>query len=125
MPKVSKESASTVQEFGPVIDRREDIDGYTVEFVSFGADSDLDGPLSTLPDGACQCPHWGYVLAGRMRYVYGDREEIYETGDAFYNPPGHRPYVEAGTELLQFSPTEALATTEQAIRTWMAQQHGA
>ena len=125
MPKVSKESASTVQEFGPVIDRREDIHGYTVQFVSFGADSDLDGPLSTLPDGACQCPHWGYVLAGRMRFVYGDREEIYETGDAFYSPPGHRPYVEAGTELLQFSPTEALARTEQAIQTWMAQQRGA
>ena len=125
MPKVSKESASNVQEFGPVIDRREDMDGYTVEFVSFGADSDLDGPLSTLPDGACQCPHWGYVLAGRMRFVYGDREEVYEAGDAFYNPPGHRPYVEAGTELLQFSPSEALATTERAIQTWMAQQQGA
>jgi hypothetical protein len=125
MPKVSKESASNVQEFGPVIDRREDMGGYTVEFVSFGADSDLDGPLSTLPGGACQCPHWGYVLAGRMRFVYGDREEIYETGEAFYNPPGHRPYVEAGTELLQFSPTEALATTERAIQTWLAQQQGA
>ena len=74
--------------------------------------------------GACQCPHWGYVLAGRMRYVYGDREETYEAGDAFYNPPGHRPYVEAGTELLQFSPTEALAQTELAIQTWMAQQQG-
>jgi hypothetical protein len=125
MPKVSKESASTVQEFGPVVDRREDMDGYTVEFVSFGAYSDLDGPLSALPGGACQCPHWGYVLVGRMRFVYGDREELYEAGDAFYTPPGHRPYVEAGTELLQFSPTEALATTERAIQTWMAQQQGA
>ena len=124
MPKVSKESASSVQEFGPVVDRREDMDGYTVEFVSFGADSDLDGPLSSLPDGACQCPHWGYVLAGRMRFVYGDREEVYEAGDAFYTPPGHRPYVEAGTELLQFSPTEALAETEQAIQAWMAKQSG-
>ena len=54
-----------------------------------------------------------------------DREEIYEAGDAFYTPPGHRPYVEAGTELLQFSPSEALATTERAIQTWMAQQQGA
>ena len=124
MPKVSKESASSVQEFGPVVDRREDMDGYTVEFVSFGADSDLDGPLSSLPDGACQCPHWGYVLAGRMRFVYGDREEVYEAGDAFYTPPGHRPYVEAGTELLQFSPTEALAETERAIQAWMAKQSG-
>jgi hypothetical protein len=64
MPKVSKETASQVQEFGPVTDRREDMDGYTVEFVSFSADSDLDGPLSALPGGACQCPHWGYVSKG-------------------------------------------------------------
>ena len=38
MPKVSKETASQVQEFGPVTDRREEMDGYTVEFVSFAAD---------------------------------------------------------------------------------------
>lgn len=124
MPRVSKQSASNVQEFGPVVDRREDMDGYTVEFVSFGADSDLDGPLQALPGGACQCPHWGFVLEGRMRFVFGDREEVYEAGDAFYTPPGHRPYVDAGTELLQFSPTEELAETEKAIQDWMAQQQG-
>jgi mannose-6-phosphate isomerase-like protein (cupin superfamily) len=125
MPKVSKESASQVQEFGPVIDRREEMDGYTIEFVSFGADMDLDEPLQTLPTGSCQCPHWGYVIAGRMRYVFGDHEEVYEAGDAFYQPPGHRPYVDARTELLQFSPTDKLAETERAIEEWMRQQQGA
>ncbi|MFI6847292.1 hypothetical protein OG535_34620 [Kitasatospora sp. NBC_00085] len=124
MPKVSKKTATQVQEFGPVVDRRAEMGGYTVEFVSFGADSDLDGPLQALPGGACQCPHWGYVIAGRMRYVFGDRDEVYEAGDAFYQPPGHRPYVEAGTELLQFSPTDQLARTEQAIAEWMSGQQG-
>ena len=124
MPKVSKDSASNVQQFGPVTDRREDMDGYAVEFVSFGADADLDGPLQALPGGACHCPHWGYVLEGRMRFVYADHEETYEAGDAFYTPPGHRPYVEAGTELLQFSPTKELAETERAIQEWMARQSG-
>ncbi|MEW1910918.1 hypothetical protein AB0442_21095 [Kitasatospora sp. NPDC085895] len=122
MPKVSKRSATKVQEFGPVTDRREEMNGYTVEFVSFGADADLDGPLQALPDGKCQCPHWGYVIAGRMRFVFADHEEVYEAGDAFYQPPGHRPYVDAGTELLQFSPTDALARTEQAIADWMGRQ---
>ncbi|MFF9284904.1 cupin domain-containing protein [Streptomyces griseosporeus] len=125
MPKVSKETASQVQEFGPVIDRREEMSGYSVEFVSFGADADLDGPLQSLPGGACQCPHWGYVIAGRMRAVLGDQEEVYQAGDAFYLPPGHRPYVDAGTELLQFSPTDELARTEQAIAEWMSRQQGA
>jgi hypothetical protein len=37
MPKVSKETAAQVMEFGPVIDRREEIDGSTIELVSFGA----------------------------------------------------------------------------------------
>ena len=52
VPKVSKQTASKVQEFGPVTDRREDMDGYTVEFVSFAADSNLDGPLQRCP-AAC------------------------------------------------------------------------
>jgi quercetin dioxygenase-like cupin family protein len=73
----------------------------------------------------CQCPHWGYVIAGRIRFVFADHEEVYEAGDAFYQPPGHRPYVDAGTELLQFSPTEELATTEQAVAEWMNAQQGA
>ncbi|MEU9077953.1 hypothetical protein ACFYUY_33465 [Kitasatospora sp. NPDC004745] len=124
MPKVSKQSATNVQEFGPVTDRREEMNGYTVEFVSFAADADLDGPLQSLPDGQCHCPHWGYVIAGRMRFVFTDHEEVYEAGDAFYQPPGHRPYVDAGTELLQFSPTDALARTEQAIIDWMGRQQG-
>ena len=125
MPKVSRESASQVREMGPVTDRREDMDGYTVEFVSFAADADLDGPLQALPGGMCQCPHWGYVVAGRMRFVFADHEEVYEAGDAFYQPPGHRPYVDEGTELLQFSPTEELATTEQAVAEWVNAQQGA
>jgi hypothetical protein len=125
MPKVSKETATQVQEMGPVTDRREDMGGYTVNFVSFAADADLDGPLQALAGGACQCPHWGYVIAGRMRFVFGDHEEVYETGDAFYQPPGHRPYVDAGTELLQFSPTDKLDETEHAIADWMSRQQGA
>ena len=87
MPKFSKETASDVREMGPVTDRREEMNGYTVEFVSFAADADLDGPLQALPGGACQCPHWGYVIAGRMRFVFGDREEVYEAGERSIRRP--------------------------------------
>jgi hypothetical protein len=125
MPKVSKETASDVREMGPVTDRRAEMNGYTVEFVSFAADADLDGPLQALPGGFCQCPHWGYVIAGRMRFVFADHEEVYEAGDAYYQPPGHRPYVDAGTEILQFSPTEELAALERAIAEWMSAQQAA
>jgi hypothetical protein len=124
MPKVSKETASHIQEMGPVTDRREDFGDYTVNIVSFAADADLADPLQALPGGFCQCPHWGYVVAARMRFVFDDHEEVYEAGDAFYQPPGHRPYVDAGTELVQFSPTEKLDETERAIAEWMSRQQG-
>jgi hypothetical protein len=91
MPKVSKETASQVQEFGPVTDRREEMDGYTVEFVSFAADSNLDGPLQALPGGMCQCPHWSYVIAGRMRFVFDDHEEVYEAGTRSTSRPDTAP----------------------------------
>ena len=58
VPKTSRETASHVQHVGPVTDRSEDLGGYTVNFVSFAADANLDGPLQALPGGACQCPHW-------------------------------------------------------------------
>ena len=125
MPKFSKQTATDVREMGPVTDRREVMNGYTAEFVFFAADADLDGPLQALPGGSCQCPHWGYVISGRMRFVFGDHEEVYEAGDAFYTPPGHRPYVDAGTEVLQFSPSEELAVLERAVSEWMSAQQGA
>jgi len=33
-----------------------------------------------------------------------------------------RPYVDAGTEILQFSPTDKLEETERALAEWMRQQ---
>ena len=65
MPKVSKDSAAHVEQHGPVEDRHEDLDGYTVNFVSFAQDIDATPLLKGLPDDSCQCPHWGYVLEGR------------------------------------------------------------
>jgi hypothetical protein len=115
MPKVSRESAPNVQQMGPVEDRSAELEGYTVNFVSFGADIDGTPLLTGLPDDRCQCPHWGYVLKGRMTYRFADRDEVYEAGDAFYHPPGHVPTVEAGTEIVQFSPTAELKATEEVM----------
>jgi Cupin domain len=115
MPKVSKESAAQVDQHGPVEDRHEDLDGYTVNFVSFRDDIDATPLLKGLPDDSCQCPHWGYVFKGRLTWRFGDREEVYEAGDAFYVPPGHAPRAEAGSEFVQFSPSEELHASEAAM----------
>jgi hypothetical protein len=114
MPKVSKESASQGGDHGLVLD--EDLDGYTVNFVTFREDIDHTPLLKGLPDDRCQCPHWGYVLSGRLTFRFADREEVYEAGDAFYAPPGHVPVQnEPGSEYVQFSPAEALRKTSAVL----------
>lgn len=115
MPKVSKDSAAHVDAHGPVDDHHEDLDGYTVNFVSFAADIDGTPLLKGLPDDRCSCPHWGYVLKGRLMFRFADHEEVFNAGDAFYLPPGHIPLVEAGSEYVQFSPREELRIVAAAM----------
>lgn len=121
MPKLSKQSASLVEDFGVAEDRHDDLDGYTVNFVTIRQDHDLAPLLRALPGGKCSCPHWGYVFKGRLTIRYGDLEETVEAGEAFYMSPGHAPAAEAGTEFVQFSPAEQMAATTDAIKKAMAQ----
>jgi hypothetical protein len=125
MPNVSKESAAQVEDRGPVVDRSEDIDGYTVNFVSLREDMDLAPLLKGLPDDRCQCPHWGYVFKGKLTWRFADHEEVSEAGDAFYAPPGHAPKAEAGSEFVQFSPSEALHEAQAAMMKNMQAMQGA
>ena len=117
MPKVSKESATQGGEFGPVTDRSEEVEGgYTINFTSFREDIDGTPLLKGLPDDRCQCPHWGYVIKGRLVFTYEGQEEVYEAGEAFYAPPGHIPVLhEAGSEIVLFSPSEELRKTEAVM----------
>jgi len=116
MPKVSKKSATKGGEHGPVTERSEELDGYSAQFLVFHQDIDATPLMQGLKDNRCQCPHWGYVVKGRITMRFADREENYETGDAFYAPPGHIPVShEPGTEIIQFSPTHELHETSAAI----------
>jgi hypothetical protein len=124
MPGVSKESAAHIEDHGVVEDRHEDVNGYTINFVSFRQDIDGTPLLKGQPDDRCQCPHWGYVLKGKLTYRFSDHEEVFVEGDAFYLPAGHVPLAEAGSELLQFSPSEQLAVVSAAIvENMQAMQH--
>jgi hypothetical protein len=93
----------------------EELDGYTVEFTSFRQGADATPFFRGLPDDRCQCPHWAYVIAGRLSFRYADREEVFEAGDAYYAPPGHIPAVAAGTEIVEFSPTEEYERTLEVL----------
>jgi hypothetical protein len=115
MPKVSKDSAAHVDDHGIVEDRHEDIDGYTVNFVSFRQEVDASPLLKGLPGDRCPCPHWGYVLKGRLTYRFVDHDETFSAGDAFYLPAGHVPVAEAGSEILQFSPAAELREVDAVM----------
>ena len=115
MPKASRETASRVEDAGVMEGRYEELGGYTVGFESFREDADATPLFKGLPDDRCQSPHWGYVVRGSVTFLYADHDEVYESGDAYYAPPGHVPVVAAGTEIVEFSPTEEYARTMEVL----------
>jgi len=115
MPKVSRETATQGGDYGLVVDRSQEFDDYTVDFLTFREDVDHRPLLKGLPDDRCQCPHWGVVQAGQIIFRYADHDEVYTAGDAYYGAPGHLPLLFARTELVEFSPTGALNETMSVI----------
>ena len=96
----------------------------TIELGEMNARVD-PGPLfKGLPDDRCQCPHWGYVIKGTLRYRYADREEAYHAGDVYYAAPGHTPVIEAETQYVEFSPTDLLRETTTVVERNMAAMQG-
>ena len=124
MPKASRETASRVEDAGVMEGRYEELGGYTVGFESFREDADATPLFKGLPDDRCQSPHWGYVVRGRVTFRYANHEEVYETGDAYYAPPGHIPVITAGTEIIEFSPTDEYARTMEVLERNLAAMAG-
>jgi hypothetical protein len=76
--------------------------------ISLPAGTDLGPLMKGLPDDRCSCPHWGYVIRGRMRLSYTDGgEEVIAAGDLFYLPPGHTGVVDEDFKGIEFSPPAA------------------
>lgn len=119
MAKASSDTVQTVKDYGPVEDRFSELDGFTFTFLTVREASDMTPILASLPGGHCTCPHWGYVLEGRVVVRYEDREEVINAGDAYYMTPGHVPAIDAGTRLVMISPTDELAATEAAVNAAM------
>jgi hypothetical protein len=116
MAKVSKDSATTVQDIGIGEVHEEVVDGYEVSFLDLREAADMAPLLAGLPDDRCPCPHWGYVTAGELTFTFADRVETYRAGDAFHAPPGHTPRAAAGTSWVMFSPADEVAPVNETIR---------
>ena len=124
MPKLNRNDAPDAMEldgyeghFGP-------LGPYTVGFETYTADADLADLFKGLPGDRCQCPHWGVVLEGKLKFTEPDGETVIEAGEAYYVPPGHLPEIYAGTRVVEFSPTEALNRTMEVIERNMAASGG-
>jgi hypothetical protein len=75
------------------------------EYFSLGAGTDLSSLLKGLDGDLCQCPHWGYVIEGKLTVNFADGyEEIVTASDLFYWPPGHTVRADEDTEMVLFSP---------------------
>jgi hypothetical protein len=117
MPKASKGTASESVNLEGYEGHFEHFDGgYSVGFESYTADADLAPLFKGLPNDRCQCPHWGYVITGKVKFTFEDgHQETYEGGDAYYAPPGHLPHLYAGSEVVEFHPTAELAKTMEVV----------
>ena len=116
MPKVSKASATRVQDIG-IGEVREDVsDGYEFSFLDLREESDMADLLKGLPDDLCTCPHWGYVMAGTLTFTFADHVEVFEAGDAYYVGPGHTPAMSAGASVLIISPEDQAAEVGAVIQ---------
>lgn len=111
MPHTNKASAPVAVDIPQLEGRYVDLDGYTAGFETYKEDTDPAELFRGLPDDRCQCPHWGIVVSGTVTFRFADRSETYAAGDAYYAPPGHLPTIAGGTEVVEFSPTGALAQT--------------
>ena len=124
MPRISKGDAQVAMESEVLTSRHAELDDFTVVFEEYHLDADGAPVFKGLPDDRCQCPHWGVVVSGELRLRYADGEETYRAGDAYVARPGHVPIVTAGTEVIEFSPTDKLAETLAVLGANMAAAGG-
>ncbi len=95
--------------------------GMTLAFERMSAGVETAPLFKGLPDDACQSPHWGYVIEGRLGIVATDgSEETLTTGQAYYLPAGHNVVVEEDTLVLEFSPAHDRARTMEHAAQMMA-----
>ena len=78
-------------------------------YLTVPAGTDFCPLLEGLENDHCQCPHWGFLIEGRIVVNYQDgSEETVEAGEFYYWPPGHTVRMEATTKQVEFSPKDAM-----------------
>lgn len=113
--RANKEEIPVAFEGDGVVSRQTQWGEMNVAMETAPAGMDSRPLFKGLPGDSCQCPHWGYVIRGRGRVIYPDREEILNAGDAYYLEPGHNLVVEEDGEIVEFSPKGEYQKTMEAV----------
>ena len=80
-------------------------DAISAEYFTLSAGVDTTPLFEGLEGDLCQCPHWGFVLGGKLTTTDANGvQETVEADDLFYWPPGHNVKVDADAEIVMFSP---------------------
>jgi hypothetical protein len=103
----AREELPIILEAGDANVRAADWNGMRVVVVSAPAGTDFGPLLEGLPKDLCPCPHWGYVMKGRLRIEHADgTTEVLSAGDVYHLPPGHTGVAEEQTQFLEVSPPD-------------------
>jgi hypothetical protein len=112
MPAFSQDQVPVEFEVDVAQTRTVDQGGMTIAFERLSAGVETAPLYKGLPDDACQSPHWGYLIEGRLRVHLTDgTQESIVAGQAYHLPAGHNVVVEQDALVVEFSPTEDRART--------------
>lgn len=102
-----KDIPITMEAPGTVMRALPNYDGMTVCFNELPKGTDFTPLLQGLSNDSCHCPHWGYVIEGKILVKYDDgQEETVSAGEVFYWPAGHTAIVQEDVKLIDFSPSK-------------------
>ncbi len=89
--------------------RGQDWGGMTSAYMEYPAGLDFTPLLEGLENDFCQCPHWGFVIDGKILVTYQDgRQETVESGQLYYWPSGHTILVQEPVKMVEFSPHDQM-----------------
>ncbi len=105
MSSFTRENTEVALELdGQGTQHRAEAGGFHVALEQWKAGLDTEKWFAELPGGACQEPHWGYVIAGAFtaRYAEGDTETL-SAGQTYYLRPGHNVHIDSDVDLVEFT----------------------
>lgn len=106
--KINKQNIPVAMEGSETTMRIQDnFGGMTVCYNVLPKGTDFRPLLNGLPNDSCHCPHWGYVISGKLLVKYDDgTEETLTDGDVYYLPNGHTAIVQENFKTIEFSPSK-------------------